>query len=72
MRIDVTQEEINSGEDPIVLAAWRQHGLSCIVDSRYLIVIGNEKFPRRLPASAEQFQLDLAQGRPVKPFSFEI
>lgn len=72
MKIEVTQTDIESGADPIKNAVERQTNLKVIVDSRFMVVKGNEKFPRRLPLSAEVFQLDMALGRVVKPFSFEI
>jgi hypothetical protein len=72
MKINVTKEDIQSGNNPIKNAIYRQHGLEAIVDRKYIQFVGNERFPRRLPLSAEDFQYKLATGQKVDPFEFEI
>jgi hypothetical protein len=71
LNINVTEEDLKDS-DPIKAAVLRQEGLDVVVDSRYLFVKGNEANPRRLPLSAEQFQVRHALGGEVKPFSFKI
>lgn len=72
MIVKVETEDILSGGKPIENAVKRQHGLDCIVDRKFLVVKGNERFARRLPVSAELFMYELYVGNKVEPFQFEI
>jgi hypothetical protein len=72
MRVKVTQEDIKTGLKPIENAVRRQHGMEVVVDRKYIIFKGNERFPRRLPLSAEDFMYKVHTGQLVEPFEFEI
>lgn len=71
MIINVTNEDILT-EDPIKVAVKREYNIDVIVDSRFLIFKNNQGRPRRLPVSAESFEMARNLGKEVKPFSFEI
>ncbi len=71
MIIKIEKEDIQT-KDPIKNAVRRQHGLECIVDRKYIQFRGNERFPRRLPLSAENFMYALHIGEELEPFDFEI
>jgi hypothetical protein len=71
MKINVTLEDIKS-KDPIKAAVRRQHGLDCSVDRKWISFYGNERFPRRLPLIAEDFQYKIHTQQPVEPFEFEL
>lgn len=72
MKINVTKEDIKTSRDPIGQAVRRQHGLEAHTDKGFIVFTGNEKFPRRLPLSAQQFNYQLHVGETVEPFEFEI
>lgn len=71
MKIKVTKEDLGTN-NPIANAVRRQHGVEVIVDRKYIVFRANERFPRRLPLSAEDFQYKLHVGQTVEPFEFEL
>lgn len=76
MLIEVTQADIDKGEAsncsecPVALAARRAF-LSRNVSVNQVILCTNQDI-YSLPKSARQFILDFDDGKPVKPFSFQI
>lgn len=75
MKVEVTQADIDfigdSGLNPIELAILRQYGKDCSVDKRFIIFDGN-RFPFRLPLSAEVFIQSWYRGSKVEPFTFDV
>lgn len=71
MIIKITQEDINSGCNPIECAILRQYGKNCMVDRKFLMFKEN-RFPFRLPFGAEIWIQRWFQGKKVEPFHFEI
>lgn len=71
MKINVTKEDIQT-KNPIENAVRRQHGLECIVDRKYIQFKSNERFPRRLPLSAEDLMYKLYIGEVIEPLEFEV
>jgi hypothetical protein len=72
MKVNVTIQDIQVSRDPISHAIFRQHGKEAKTDRKYIIFCGNERFPRRLPLSAEDFNYRLHIGEAVEPFEFEL
>ena len=74
--IKVTREDISKGMPlesdacPISLAIKRTMKVKRVDVSAYEITVGSTKMS--IPRSAKRFMLDFDDGRPVKPFSFQL
>lgn len=71
MKINITTSDL-ACVCPISCAVFREYRKEVIVDNRFIIFVGNETHPFRLPLSAETFQVNRALGAKGEPFSFEI
>lgn len=81
MEISVTKEDIKKGNQghcrdcPIALAASRAFGVDVLVRSRYVAVDavpGGRNAIYSLPENARNFINNFDNGRPVRPFRFEL
>lgn len=74
MRIQVTQEDIDTSENPLKVAMTRAYGETVIVDSKFFYFIGDgrEKLPKRLPVVAEKFAKKHYNKEAVEPIEFEV
>ena len=75
MIINVTQEDIDSGTNPIVVAVRREHNIDCFLDEHWIVIHGKRRRTLKLPESAENFnRWHFMGGEPagLKPFSFEV